>query len=213
MTRASTFAVMAAALALGGCANMSGLDSSNTFSCKAAPGVTCQSISGVHANASAGALPFQKYGDANVNANKADDSQTSTSNGEGNTTDTQDEKKKPSYGSAPVGDGKASPRDMNATSSGMPVRQPPLVLRVWMAPYEDEGGDLHDQSYFYTMVHSGRWMIEANRSSIANQYRPIYPLNRQAQREEKAPSLENEKGGPLVQKGNYGTLVDKPDVR
>ena len=214
MIRASTFAVLGAALALGGCANMSGLDSSNTFSCKAAPGVTCQSISGVHANASAGALPFQRNGEANANANKPEGTQTSAGNGEtqNNTTDSQDEKK-PAYGSTPVGDGKASPRDMNAASSGMPVRQPPLVLRVWMAPYEDEGGDLHDQAYFYTMVHSGRWMIEANRSSIANQYRPIYPLNRQTQRDDKAPGAESEKGGPLVQKGNYGALVDKPDVR
>jgi conjugal transfer pilus assembly protein TraV len=183
-----------------GCGSMSGLDSSSSFSCKAAPGVTCQSISGVQQNASAGNLPFQRYGDANVAAD------ASTSNA---TTNTNDAENKPAaYGAVkPEGTGKISPRDMVAASSGMPVRQPPLVLRVWMAPYEDESGDLHDQSYFYAMVHSGRWMIEANRSSISNQFRPIYPLNRQARTEEQAAAKDVQ---PLVQKGAYENLVEKP---
>jgi len=101
---------------------------------------------------------------------------------------------------------------MNAAYSGMPVRQPPLVLRVWMAPYEDEGGDLHDQSYFYTMVHSGKWMIEANRNTISNQFRPIYPLNRPTQNQEPAAPAEKE-AQPLIQKGNYENLVEKPDLK
>ena len=54
---------LAAAGLLAGCGSMSGLDASSSFSCKAAPGVTCQSISGVHQNASAGNLPFQRTGD------------------------------------------------------------------------------------------------------------------------------------------------------
>ena len=101
---------------------------------------------------------------------------------------------------------------MEAVTSGMPVRQPPLVLRVWMAPYEDEGGDLYDQSYFYTMVHSGRWMIEANKSAISNQYRPIYPLTKPTQAaidSEPAPK----EAQPLIQKGEYERLVEKPEVK
>lgn len=81
-----------------------------------------------------------------------------------------------------------------------------------MAPYEDEGGDLHDQSYFYTMVHSGKWMIEANRNAISNQFRPIYPLNRPTQNQEPAPPAEKE-AQPLIQKGNYENLVEKPDMK
>ncbi len=94
----------------------------------------------------------------------------------------------------------------------MPVRQPPLVLRVWMAPYEDEGGDLHDQSYFYTMVHSGKWMIEANRNTISSQFKPIYPLNRPTQSsQEQAPA--DKEVQPLVQKQQYENLVEKPDTK
>lgn len=186
-------AALASVSLLAGCGSMSGLDASSSFGCKAAPGVTCQSISGVHQNASAGSLPFQRNGeDGTKPVEKSDDD------------------KKPVYG-ATRSEGKVSPRDMNAASSGMPVRQPPLVLRVWMAPYEDEGGDLHDQSYFYTMVHSGRWMIEANRNAISNQFRPIYPLNRPTPSQDTSQPADKE-AQPLIQKGNYEGLVDKPDL-
>lgn len=175
---------------LSGCTSMSGLDASGSFGCKAAPGVNCQSISGVYQNSTAGNLPFQRQEES---ASKSPDSE------------------KKIYG-APRNDSKVSPRDMTAQYSGMPVRQPPLVLRVWMAPYEDEGGDLHDQSYFYTMVHSGKWMIEANRSSISSQFKPIYPLNRPTQSsQEQAPT--DKEVQPLVQKQQYDNLVEKPDTK
>ena len=152
--------------ALTGCANMSGLDASGSFGCKAAAGVTCQSVSGVHQNAMAGNLPFQRTQDVPAGSNQTAEV--------------------PAYGADVKGESvtKVSPRDMVAQTSGMPIRQPPLVLRVWMAPYEDETGDLHDQSYFYTMVHSGHWLIEANRKNISNQFRPVYPLNRRQGAEE-----------------------------
>jgi conjugal transfer pilus assembly protein TraV len=191
-------AALTSASILAGCGSLSGLDASSSFGCKAAPGVTCQSISGVHQNASAGNLPFQRTGEGN---------------GKSPESNARSEDEKPqAYGSNKTDSNtKVSPRDMNAASSGMPVRQPPLVLRVWMAPFEDETGDLHDQSYFYTMVHSGRWMIEANRSTITNQFRPIYPLNRPTQSQE-APIQEKEVQ-PLVQKGEYDQLVEKPELK
>lgn len=196
--KASLILAAAASLLLSACAStMSGLDATSSFSCKAAPGVTCQSISGVHQNASQGNLPFQVKGDADVRTiaeSKSDD----------------DQKEKPRYGAATQESGKVSPKEMAAASSGMPVRQPPLVLRVWMAPYEDESGDLHDQSYFYTMVHSGKWMIEANRNAISSQFRPIYPLNKNVV-ETTSEALPREKQ-PLIQKGNYEGVVQKPDL-
>ena len=204
MRRILPIATLAAASLLAGCSSLSGLDASSGFSCKAAPGVTCQSISGVHQNATSGNLPFQRAGAASTEAAIADGSAAADkAKGE--------DGEAPAYGASSVG-GKVSPRDMEAASSGMPVRQPPLVLRVWMAPYEDEGGDLYDQSYFYTMVHSGRWMIEANKSTISNQYRPNYPLTRPTQAatdNEPAPK----EAQPLMQKGEYDRLVEKPEVK
>jgi len=104
---------LAAAGLLAGCGSMSGLDASSSFSCKAAPGVICQSISGVHQNASAGSLPFQRSGETQ---------------GVNNDQQSKDDKK-PAYG-ATKAEGKVSPRDMNAAYSGMPVRQPATTARA-----------------------------------------------------------------------------------
>ncbi len=146
--------IWAAALAsLVGCTSMSGLDASSQYGCKAAPGVSCQSIKGVYENAAAGNLPFQKRG-------KGGDAAAAT--------DTSAQAPDTKYALA-----KLSPADMAAMDSGIPVRQPPLVLRIWVAPWEDEAGDFHDQSHFYTMVHSGKWLIEANSANIARKYAPV----------------------------------------
>jgi conjugal transfer pilus assembly protein TraV len=59
-------------------------------------------------------------------------------------------------------------------TSGTPIRTAPLVLRVWFAPWEDTDGDLHDQSYVYLTVDSGKWLIEHNRRRIRDAYRPVH---------------------------------------
>ena len=203
--------LLTAPLILSGCGNMSGLSGSSDFGCKAPAGVSCQSISGVQANAAQGNLPFQRedpsktYGAGDQRSDAQKDSSAKTA---------------PKYGDETTDSVKVSPRDMVAAHTGMPVRQPPLVLRVWMAPYEDDDKDLHDQSYFYTVVHSGRWMIEANQTSLSNQFRPIHPLSRPA----KANSEPVEKAQqPLAPKSNqqnvpfqdvdYPNTADKPDVQ
>lgn len=58
--------------------------------------------------------------------------------------------------------------------SGMPIRTAATILRLWIAPWEDNDGDLHDQSYVYVPIDSGRWVIEHNRQQIQETYRPIW---------------------------------------
>lgn len=43
-----------------GCATLSGYDASSDFACKASPGVSCDSITGIHENARANNLPSQQ---------------------------------------------------------------------------------------------------------------------------------------------------------
>lgn len=146
---------------LSGCGTLSGLGGTSEFACSAPDGVSCESVSGVYANSLAGTLPSQQR-------KKAPDSET-----EG----FSDNNRPPAYIETlqPI----LSPRDMAAMDSGLPIRQPPRVLRVWVAPWEDESGDLHDQKYFYTVVNTGRWLIEANKNAIQERFRPVYPLGRQ----------------------------------
>lgn len=68
----------------------------------------------------------------------------------------------------------AAPIAGHAPSSGDPIRTNPTVLRVWMAPWEDSDGDLHDQAYIYMVTDTGRWLIEHNQQHIVDTYRPTF---------------------------------------
>lgn len=135
-------AVMLPAI-LTGCASMSGLESESQFACKAPPGVTCSSLSGVYANAIANNLPALR-----------------NENG-----DTQGAAEQDALTSRIVG---------RAPSAGDPIRTPPRILRIWIAPWEDSEGDLHDQSYIYVVADPGRWVIEHNQKRIIDRYRPTF---------------------------------------
>ncbi len=56
---------------------------------------------------------------------------------------------------------------------GSALRTEPRVLRLWIAPWEDSDGDLHDQSFVYLSVDPGRWTIEHNRAPIRREYAPV----------------------------------------
>ena len=68
-----------------------------------------------------------------------------------------------------------------AASSGDPLRMQPKVLRIWIAPWEDTDGDLHDQSYLYVVANPGRWAIEHSQRQIVDRYRPDLPEARHTQ--------------------------------
>lgn len=135
-----------AAMALVGCGSMSGLDAKDKFSCAAPDGVLCESMSGIYANAQQNNLPGQQ-----VNRKGGDKEKLSRAKV---VPDQENVLTKPIY-------------------SGTPIRSAPLILRVWFAPWEDTDGDLHDQSYVYLPVDSGRWLIEHNRRRIQDAYRPV----------------------------------------
>jgi conjugal transfer pilus assembly protein TraV len=40
------------------------------------------------------------------------------------------------------------------------LRTSPRVLRLWIAPWEDGDGDLHDASSVHVVVDTGRWLID-----------------------------------------------------
>lgn len=169
-------------LGVAGCVSFSGLDAASEYSCKAPPGMPCQSLSGVVANYESGNLPYQMQTrvatEPDLGPRKPGTPlpAEASSHGDksGRATDAQD-LPQAAMPAAPARDSdrRISPRAMEAPSSGMPIRMPPLVLRIWVAPWEDETGDLHDQSYIYTMINSGGWLIDANRSRIQQEYRPI----------------------------------------
>lgn len=164
-----------AVVALSGCSSMSGFDAKSEFACKAPDGILCESMSGIYANAQAKNLPGQR-----VNAR----------------------------GEAPVelSQAKAGSNVMTKPIySGTPIRSAPRLLRVWFAPWEDTDGDLHDQSYVYLPVDSGRWLIEHNRRRIQDNYRPVRaPSNVTAQ------AAQPQTAGAGQQRQSTGVLGQQP---
>ncbi|MDI9335453.1 MAG: TraV family lipoprotein [Gammaproteobacteria bacterium] len=66
------------------------------------------------------------------------------------------------------------------------------TLRIWVAPYKDQEGDLYDQHYIYVSVAPGIWSIPAN-PPIPNKIAPtIHSLNKNHSSPEK-PTTEKPK--------------------
>jgi len=129
---------------MAGCGNLSGLDSKDSFACKAPDGVLCASMTGIYSNAQQSNLPGQRVHP-----------------------DTASEKL-----GMPVSE-QPSWTMTQPLQTGAPIRSAPRILRVWFAPWEDSDGDLHDQSYVYLSVDAGKWQIEHTRRRIADAYRPV----------------------------------------
>lgn len=41
----------------------------------------------------------------------------------------------------------------------VPIRTQAKVMRIWMAPWEDDDGDLHADGFLYTEIESRRWNL------------------------------------------------------
>lgn len=187
------------AVSLTGCSSLSGLDGSSKFSCKAPDGVSCSSLSGVYANASQNNLPGLQ-----VEKPKQDDK----SKGEGNA---ESEEVRPAV--AGTLDSNIVGKPLN---SGDPLYAPSKILRVWIAPWEDADGDLHDQSYVYIMADYGRWIIEHNRQRIIDQYRPTNRSTTGSIAEEMATAKQNQSltsdqyARPALPDGSYNRPQSAP---
>ena len=57
----------------------------------------------------------------------------------------------------------------------IPVRTPPQVMRIWVAPYEDKEGDFVMSGYVYTEVAPRRWTLGVNSQDIhdSNTFSPL----------------------------------------
>lgn len=168
---------------LTGCASsFSGLSgSSSSLSCKAPAGVICSSVSGIYANSLKDALPAQQKKTETPVVEASDSKVVKT-----NPPKKVEEKAKSTEAES------LPPHALRTLSSGMPVRSAPYVLRVWVAPWEDADGDLHDQHYLFAVVNHGKWQLEVNQERIRSQFRPVYPLKRKDEDKGDALSQQTE---------------------
>ncbi len=132
-------------LVLGGCASsLSGLGSPDGYACKAPIGAQCSSVSGVYANAdsflaaslAAASLPPQGLPDAPTR------------------------KTDPALTGQTVAAASGLRTARASASIAAPLRSSARVLRLWIAPWEDADGDLHEASFVHVVVDTGHWLID-----------------------------------------------------
>ena len=77
------------------------------------------------------------------------------------------------YGASSIAPGRPAP----APSAS--IRSNPRVLRLWVAPWEDADGDLHEEALVHVVVDTGRWLIEhvrpVSRSRVDGVAPPVSP--------------------------------------
>ena len=147
---AMRFALLALAAGLSGCAStMSGIGGHETYGCKAPEGVQCRSISGIYANA-------QNTAPAAVSERRMPPPPATY------------RAVAPTITAAVA----APPSPSTVTP---PLRSPARVLRLWVAPWEDNDGDLHEASTVHVLIDTGRWLIEHVRASPRDPFRAVRP--------------------------------------
>lgn len=150
-TRTTVVSPLLVVLTLSGCAStLSGVGGTDGYACKAPEGAMCTSVSGVYANSKQGTTKPAKP------AEKSPASATPAT-----------------YGAPSVVPG------VSAGAASGSIRSTPRILRVWIAPWEDADGDLHEESLVHMVVDTGRWLIEhvrpAPRSGIVGVAPPTTP--------------------------------------
>ncbi len=146
-----------AALLLSGLlAGCSGLGGGSSLTCKLPDGARCDSVSNTYSESTRGELPGQRKRNAYEGAPAA-----------------------PS-GTSQRGEGGQLYADPRFTQMGMPLRSQPRIVRVWIKPWEDSDGDLHDQTFVYLPVDEGKWMVDHKQREVREAYAPARASARSA---------------------------------
>ena len=139
--------LVAAALLSGGCAGtLSGVGGTSEYSCKAQPGVHCESVSGIYQNALQRNLPGQRPSPTRA------PSPAPESKEQGEARAQMVALARPAQTSPPPG--------LTSQIGPKPLRSSARILRMWFKPWEDADHDLFDQGYLYIQVDGGRWMMD-----------------------------------------------------
>ena len=173
--KAVAIAAVATSLILGGCASsLTGVGGTERFACQAPTGAQCASISGVYANARMLASPPVHQGISLARTPETHRLAEQHRNALYPLSQALDPSAHPTPPSAPVPEAAVpKPRALsdsdsdsgagagtNTPPSPASLRAPPRVVRLWIAPWEDSDGDLHEASLVHVVVDTGRWLIE-----------------------------------------------------
>jgi conjugal transfer pilus assembly protein TraV len=145
---ARLLALIGAAALLSGCAStLDGLGGRDRYGCGLPEGATCAPVSAVHATSLRAGTPAPGLpaGAPAVSGALGVTDRPPLAN-----TDT----------------GEITPASLRAA---------PRVLRLWVAPWEDADGDLHESTLVHVVVDHGRWLIERIHPATQRSANPVRP--------------------------------------
>lgn len=179
--------VTALTVVLGGCASsLTGVGGTERFACQAPVGAQCTSISGIYANAHRAshlmparellAVPSLLQGRTGsapdtLAASPTDASPISSSTTPSVMSPITSPVTPPVTPHVPLPSAPPesmsthssttrSPASTTAPHAPATLRASPRVVRLWIAPWEDADGDLHEASFVHVVIDTGRWLIE-----------------------------------------------------
>jgi conjugal transfer pilus assembly protein TraV len=149
-TRTTAMFAAIATIAMSGCQSLSGLDATDKFTCRAIGGVPCESMTDIHERTKAGTLPAQQKKEKQIGQLQKSRAETTVA----------------------MTSIIASTGMTPAIATGIPLLTQPTALRIWLAPWKDADGDLHDQSYIYVKTGEVDWVPEHTRQQIMTNFTP-----------------------------------------
>lgn len=57
----------------------------------------------------------------------------------------------------------------------MPLRSRPNTLRLWVAPWQDADGDLHEDGWLDMRLDNGEWMVDHVRARVRDEFAALKP--------------------------------------
>lgn len=98
-------------------------------------------------------------------------------------------------------------RLLEPLSGPMPIREAPQVMRIWVAPYNDENDDLHWPSYVFSEITKRRWTIGEMAAAETVVLTPMQVDSRAAEEEEAAKTAAASQPAP---KSKPGVMTSQP---
>ena len=143
--RVAVLGLFLAATFLSGCTSLSGVGGDTQYACPAPRGVQCGSVSANYLQSLRGDLPGQ-----------------------------------PPTRRAGADPGGATAATLTPGRSGnanvdpdTPLYSPPRILKLWVAPWEDRDGVLHDAAFVFVPIDHGHWLLDHVRPAARLESRAI----------------------------------------
>ena len=135
--RVAVLGFILAATFLSGCTSLSGVGGDTQYACPAPRGVQCGSVSANYLQSLRGDLPGQP-----PNRRAGSDPGGASA--------------------ATVTPGRSGNANVDPDT---PLYSPPRILKLWVAPWEDRDGVLHDAAFVFVPIDHGHWLLDPVRAA------------------------------------------------